>query len=63
MIADARADRVSRGRAIWHTCILLASVDAIVDHAQTLTRELLAASPHGSVDDFLAERRREADEA
>jgi hypothetical protein len=37
------------------------SVDATIARAQELTRRLLAGSPNASVDDFIAERRKEAD--
>jgi AbrB family looped-hinge helix DNA binding protein len=38
----------------------LRTVDAAVARAQEITRRVLAGNPKASVDDFLAERRREA---
>ena len=37
------------------------SVDAAIARAQELTRRLLAEKPNASVDDFLAERRKESE--
>jgi AbrB family looped-hinge helix DNA binding protein len=40
--------------------IRIRTVDEVVDQAQALTRHLLKSRSGASVDDFLAERRREA---
>jgi bifunctional DNA-binding transcriptional regulator/antitoxin component of YhaV-PrlF toxin-antitoxin module len=42
--------------------IVLRTLDQIVKRAQALSRELLAGKANVSVDDFLAERRREAEQ-
>jgi hypothetical protein len=36
------------------------SIDAVIARSQAITRRLLGDSPEGSVEAFLAERRREA---
>ncbi len=36
------------------------TVDEVIDRAQEMTRRLLSGKPEGSVDAFLAHRRREA---
>jgi bifunctional DNA-binding transcriptional regulator/antitoxin component of YhaV-PrlF toxin-antitoxin module len=36
------------------------TIDEVIDRAQQLSRRMLAGKPDVSVDDFLAERRREA---
>lgn len=41
--------------------IVLRTVDQVVARAQAMTRRLLGDRPGTSVDDFLAERRREAE--
>ena len=41
--------------------IRIRTVDEVVARAQTLTRRLLGGKPEGSVDAFLAERRREGE--
>jgi AbrB family looped-hinge helix DNA binding protein len=41
--------------------IVLRTLDQVVLRAQALSRKLLASHPGASVDDFLAERRREAE--
>lgn len=41
--------------------IRIRTVDEIADRAQALARRLLGNKPDGSVDAFLAERRREAE--
>jgi AbrB family looped-hinge helix DNA binding protein len=40
--------------------IRIRSIDAVVARAQALARRLLGDDPEGSVDAFLAERKREA---
>ena len=40
--------------------IVLRTLDQIVKRAQALSREILAGQTNVSVDDFMAERRREA---
>lgn len=41
--------------------IVLRTLDQVVARAQDMSRRLAAGRPGASVDDFLAERRREAD--
>ena len=41
--------------------IVLRTLDQVVARAQELSRELVAGKPGASVDDFLADRTREAD--
>ncbi len=41
--------------------IRIKTLDEVVARAQALTRESLGGRPGTSVDDFMAERRREAD--
>ncbi len=41
--------------------IVLRTLDQVVARAQDISRRLAAGRPNASVDDFFAERRREAD--
>jgi AbrB family looped-hinge helix DNA binding protein len=41
--------------------VRIRTVDAVVERAQTLTRQLIGGKPGASVDAFLAERHREAE--
>ncbi len=41
--------------------IVLRTLNQVVSRAQEISRRLAAGHPHASVDDFLAERTREAD--
>lgn len=41
--------------------IRIRTVEEVVNQAQALTRQLIGGKPGSSVDDFIAERRREAE--